>query len=49
METVYFGNNKQWGYGAGNGPWIMADLEWGLFSGVNAGYNNHRRPSTTAS
>jgi hypothetical protein len=40
METVYFGASKQWGYGAGPGPWIMADLEWGLFSGVNAGYNN---------
>jgi hypothetical protein len=40
METVYFGASKQWGYGAGAGPWIMADLEWGLFSGVNAGYNN---------
>ncbi|TMR21320.1 alpha-L-arabinofuranosidase [Nonomuraea turkmeniaca] len=40
METVYFGANKQWGYGAGAGPWIMGDLEWGLFSGVNAGYNN---------
>ncbi|MFG1872656.1 arabinofuranosidase catalytic domain-containing protein [Micromonospora arborensis] len=40
METVYFGANKQWGYGAGAGPWVMADLEWGLFSGVNAGYNN---------
>ncbi|GIM93671.1 arabinofuranosidase catalytic domain-containing protein [Paractinoplanes toevensis] len=40
METVYFGADKQWGYGAGSGPWIMADLEWGLFSGVNAGYNN---------
>lgn len=40
METVYFGANKQWGYGAGSGPWVMADLEWGLFSGVNAGYNN---------
>ncbi|WP_083502425.1 arabinofuranosidase catalytic domain-containing protein [Sphaerimonospora mesophila] len=47
METVYFGADKQWGYGDGAGPWIMADLEWGLFSGVNAGYNslpsiNHR-------
>ncbi|MER5262010.1 arabinofuranosidase catalytic domain-containing protein [Actinosynnema sp. NPDC002837] len=47
METVYFGANKQWGYGDGAGPWVMADLEWGLFSGVNAGYNrnppiNHR-------
>ncbi|MEV4477955.1 arabinofuranosidase catalytic domain-containing protein [Nonomuraea sp. NPDC049504] len=40
METVYFGASKQWGYGAGPGPWIMADLEWGLFSGVNAGFNN---------
>ncbi|KOV85305.1 arabinofuranosidase catalytic domain-containing protein [Nocardia sp. NRRL S-836] len=43
METVYFGSSKQWGYGDGPGPWIMADLEWGLFSGVNAGYN--RNPS----
>jgi hypothetical protein len=47
METVYFGANRQWGTGDGPGPWVMADLEWGLFSGVNAGYNrnptiNHR-------
>ncbi|GAA2349160.1 alpha-L-arabinofuranosidase B [Dactylosporangium salmoneum] len=39
MEAIYFGNIKVWGYGTGNGPWIMADLENGLFSGVNAGYN----------
>jgi hypothetical protein len=39
MEALYFGNIKVWGYGAGPGPWIMADLENGLFSGVNAGYN----------
>ncbi len=39
MEAIYFGNIKVWGYGAGNGPWIMADMENGLFSGVNAGYN----------
>jgi hypothetical protein len=47
METVYFGADRQWGYGDGPGPWVMADLEWGLFSGVNAGHNtnptvNHR-------
>jgi len=48
MEAIYFGNIRVWGYGTGNGPWIMADLENGLFSGVNAGYNandptvNHR-------
>ncbi|GAA4250186.1 alpha-L-arabinofuranosidase B [Dactylosporangium darangshiense] len=39
MEAIYFGNIKAWGYGTGNGPWVMADLENGLFSGVNAGYN----------
>ncbi len=39
MECIYFGNIKVWGYGTGNGPWIMADLENGLYSGVNAGYN----------
>ena len=41
METVYFGADKQWGWGDGAGPWVMGDLEWGLFSGVNAGYNKN--------
>jgi len=40
MEAIYFGTEKAWGYGAGSGPWIMADLENGLFSGVNAGLNS---------
>ena len=39
METIYFGNSTGWGHGSGNGPWVMADQENGLFSGVNAGYN----------
>jgi len=39
MEAIYFGKIKVWGYGSGNGPWIMADLENGLFSGVNQHYN----------
>src|ERR1041384_5898531 len=39
MEAIYFGNSKVWGSGTGNGPWIMADLENGLFSGVNTGFN----------
>ncbi len=39
MEAIYFGNIKVWGYGTGNGPWIMADMENGLFSGSSAGFN----------
>ena len=40
MESIYFGSNIIWGKGAGVGPWVMADLEDGLFSGserVNTG------------
>src|SRR4051794_4665173 len=44
MEAIYFGSNKIWGSGAGNGPWIMADLENGLFSGANP-RNNPADPS----
>ncbi|HLZ58427.1 MAG TPA: arabinofuranosidase catalytic domain-containing protein [Ktedonosporobacter sp.] len=40
MEAIYFGTIKVWGFGSGNGPWVMADLENGLFSGVNAGFNS---------
>src|SRR3954454_20992700 len=40
MEAIYFGNIKVWGYGSGNGPWIMADLENGLFSGANTRLNS---------
>lgn len=39
MEALYFGNNKGWGYGSGNGPWVMADLENGLFSGQGSKQN----------
>ncbi|MFJ5885581.1 alpha-L-arabinofuranosidase B [Kitasatospora cineracea] len=39
MEAIYFGDSTIWGSGTGKGPWVMADLENGLFSGVNAGYN----------
>ena len=33
METVYFGNSTQWGKGSGTGPWVMADLEDGVYAG----------------
>ncbi|OBT61267.1 hypothetical protein VE03_09383 [Pseudogymnoascus sp. 23342-1-I1] len=44
MEAIYYGDSTAWGSGAGSGPWIMADLENGLFSGVSAG-NNAGDPS----
>ncbi|HET7540882.1 MAG TPA: arabinofuranosidase catalytic domain-containing protein [Polyangiaceae bacterium] len=35
METLYFGGGVVWGTGAGGkpGPWMMADLENGLYAG----------------
>lgn len=39
METVYFGTSTAWGSGEGPGPWIMSDMEAGLFSGYNAKKN----------
>ncbi|KAI0878734.1 Arabinosidase B [Hypoxylon argillaceum] len=47
MEAIYFGDSTVWGSGAGSGPWIMADLENGLFSGLSA-KNNAADPSITA-
>ncbi|KAL4802726.1 Arabinosidase B [Aspergillus unguis] len=44
MEAIYYGDNTVWGSGAGSGPWIMADLENGLFSGVSTD-NNAGDPS----
>lgn len=40
METTYYGTSTAWGSGNGAGPWIMTDLEAGLFSGFNAKKNN---------
>jgi hypothetical protein len=39
METVYFGTATAWGSGSGTGPWIMSDMEAGLYSGYNAKQN----------
>jgi hypothetical protein len=33
MEAVYLGKGVIWGSGVGSGPWVMADLENGLFPG----------------
>ena len=41
MEAVYFGNCTIWGKGADNGPWVMGDLENGLWAGACSPYNNN--------
>jgi hypothetical protein len=46
MEAIYFGDNSVWGTGSGSGPWIMADLENGLFSGSST-KNNAGDPSVS--
>ncbi|HUO38266.1 MAG TPA: arabinofuranosidase catalytic domain-containing protein [Mycobacterium sp.] len=39
MEAVYFGTCTIWGRGAGSGPWVMGDLENGLWAGNVSPYN----------
>jgi hypothetical protein len=39
MESVYFGTSTGWGSGAGTGPWVMSDMEAGLFSGYDPRVN----------
>ena len=46
MEAIYFGTCTGWGKGSGAGPWVMADLENGLFAGTN-GTNNNNTPLTS--
>lgn len=47
MEAIYFGDNTYWGSGAGSGPWVMADLENGLFSGESPSKNTQDPTVTT--
>ena len=45
MEAVYFGNCTIWNKGDGAGPWIMGDLENGLWAGNYTPYTPN--PSVT--
>jgi hypothetical protein len=40
MDAVYLGKWCQLPPCNGSGPWVMADMENGLFSGPNKGYNS---------
>jgi hypothetical protein len=41
MEAVYLGNGVIWGSGVQGGPWVMADLENGLYAGWENGQDRN--------
>lgn len=42
MECVNFGNNTTWGgRGEGQGPWVQADFENGIFKGDKGGFGDN--------
>lgn len=47
MDALNFSSTTAWGSGAGAGPWIMADLEYGLFAQGDS-KKNPNNPSQTA-
>jgi hypothetical protein len=40
-EALYFGQGVIWGSGSGQGPWVMADLENGLYAGWQNGQDRN--------
>ncbi|MES1208302.1 MAG: arabinofuranosidase catalytic domain-containing protein [Pseudomonadota bacterium] len=48
MEAVYFGNYTHQGKGGGTGPWVMADMENGVFAGPSFAANPMVTPLTSA-
>ena len=48
MDAINFSTTTAWGSGAGAGPWIMADLEYGLFAQGNNGKNSNDPTQTAA-
>ena len=47
MDAINLSSITTWGTGAGAGPWMMADLEYGLFAQNSTG-KNQKDPSQTA-
>jgi len=39
MEAIYFGSCSIWSKGGGSGPWVMADLENGMYAGGGGSAN----------
>ncbi len=47
MDSLNFSTTTAWGSGAGSGPWVMADMEYGLFTQVG-NTKNQNDPTQTA-
>jgi hypothetical protein len=43
MDAIYFGTSCWFGGCSGTGPWVQADLEWGLFPGGSHTWNPNQR------
>ena len=48
MDALNFSMITTWGTGAGSGPWVMADLEGGLFTQGSSGKNSNDPSQTSA-
>ena len=50
MDAIYFGTSCWFGSPTevctGTGPWVQADLEWGLFSGGSSAWNTNQKSFT---
>ena len=46
MDAIYFGSSCWFGGCSGTGPWVQADLEWGLFPGGSSSWNPNQRAFT---
>ncbi|MBD0734870.1 alpha-L-arabinofuranosidase [Streptomyces sp. CBMA29] len=47
MDAINFGTQCWFGGCSGSGPWVQADLEWGLFSGGSQSWNSNQRAFTS--
>jgi hypothetical protein len=43
MDAIYFGTSCWFGGCSGSGPWVQADLEWGLYPGGSQRWNPDQR------
>jgi hypothetical protein len=47
MDALNFGKQCWFGGCSGTGPWVQADLEWGLFPGGSTSWNPNQRAFTS--